>query len=92
MMLILFILALFTATLSLTAALALWCAGITHAVVLSLVGVGLIYLVLSLLIYKLSLHKTFTGWRQRLDTIYEVSATIEGIARQAIGFVKKIVG
>lgn len=92
MPLILFFFALFAAFIALNVALVLWLATLVKGLLLPLIIVGLFYVVVSFIIYYVSIRRTLMAWQQRLDTIYLASATIEGVVQKAVCFIKKIVG
>ena len=63
-----------------------------NSILAALAIVGGVYIALALVIYFVSLRGTLQRWQQRLGTIYDVSATIDILYREAVGWVKKIVG
>ena len=59
---------------------------------LSLVIVGAIYVIIATTLYFTAIHSTLRQWQRRMDTVYDVSLTIELIYRQVAGYIKKILG
>lgn len=88
MSLLLCVLSLWLGVLALSVAMTIWLAQLTQSAILALVIVGVFYTLLSWLIYRLWLRRTIRGWRGRLDTVYEVSETLE-IAMQRIRLIMK---
>lgn len=54
--------------------------------------VGIVYLLVAVAIYFFGVRRTMQSWQHRMGIIYEVSATIDSIYREARVFIKKIVG
>lgn len=73
---------------ALTVAVTILLSELTQSALLALVVVGVFYLLLSWLIYRLWLHRTMRRWRGRLNTVYEVSETLE-VAMQCIRLIIK---
>lgn len=59
---------------------------------LSLVIVGAIYVIIATTLYFTAIHSTLRQWQRRMDTVYDVSLTVELIYRQVAGYIKKILG
>ena len=91
MSLILFMCAIIVGALALTMALALWLGELINSATLAWVIVGAILVVVAVIIYFVSLHKTIKRINRRLDTIYEVSATVDAIYRQIITLIRKFI-
>lgn len=76
----------------LSSALVVWVADVVGSLLFATIIVGVIYLVVAIVVYFMSLHATIERISRRLDTVYEVSATIEAAYRQVVLFVKKVMG
>lgn len=76
---------------ALTMALALWLGELLCSATLAWVIVGVLLLAIAVIIYFVSLHKTIRRINRRLDTVYEVSATLEALYQQAMMLIRKIV-
>ena len=76
----------------LSMAVVLWLSEVMGSLPLATLSVALLDVALAVAIYFISLHSTIRKVSQRLDTIYEVSATIEMAYRQVVLFVKKVMG
>lgn len=92
MPLMLFILAALMGLLMLSAACATWLAEMFGSLVVAIVVVGVVYVVIAAVLYFVAIHSTLRQWQRRLDTVYDVSLTVEILYRQVAGFVKKILG
>lgn len=76
----------------LSSALVVWVADVVGSLLFATIIVGVIYLVVAIVVYFMSLHTTIERISRRLDTVYEVSAAIEAAYSQVVLFVKKIMG
>ncbi|MBO5820635.1 MAG: hypothetical protein J6R02_03485 [Alistipes sp.] len=76
----------------LSSALVVWVADVVGSLLFATIIVGVIYLVVAIVVYFMSLHATIERISRRLDTVYEVSAAIEVAYRQVVLFVKKVMG
>ena len=76
---------------SLAMALALWLGELLCSTTLAWIIVGVIWVIMALVIYFVSLHKTIRRINRRLDTIYEVSATVEALYRQVVMVIRKVI-
>lgn len=76
---------------ALTMALALWLGELLCSATLAWVIVGVLLLAIAVIIYFVSLHKTIRRINRRLDTVYEVSATLEALYQQAMILIRKVV-
>lgn len=76
----------------LSSALVVWVADVVGSLLFATIIVGVIYLVVAIVVYFMSLHSTIERISRRLDTVYEVSAAIEAAYRQVVLFVKKVMG
>ena len=76
---------------ALTMALALWLGEMLCSATLAWVIVGVLLLAIAVIIYFVSLHKTIRRINRRLDTVYEVSATLEALYQQAMMLIRKVV-
>jgi hypothetical protein len=76
---------------ALTMALALWLGQMLCSATLAWVIVGVILLAIATIIYFVSLHKTIRRINRRLDTVYEVSATLEALYQQAMTLIRKVI-
>ena len=91
MSLILFMCAIIVGAFALTMALALWLGELICSATLAWVIVGTILVVVAAIIYFVSLHKTIRRINRRLDTVYEVSATVETLYRQVLMLIRKVI-
>lgn len=91
MSLILFMCAIIVGVFALTMALALWLGELICSATLAWVIVGAILVAIAIVIYFVSLHKTIKRINRRLDTVYEVSATVEALYRQVIMLIRKFI-
>lgn len=73
-------------------ALAQWLTELIGVAAVAWLIISVLFLVAALIIYFVSLHTTIKRINRRLDTVYEVSATVEMIYHQVALFIKKIVG
>lgn len=87
--LILFMCAIIVGVFALTMALALWLGELICSATLAWVIVGAIFVAVAVIIYFVSLHKTIRRINRRLDTVYEVSATVEMLYRQVIMVIRR---
>ena len=76
---------------ALTMALALWIGEVICSATLAWVIVGVIWIIVALVIYFVSLHKTIKRINRRLDTVYEVSATVETLYRQVVMLIRRVI-
>jgi hypothetical protein len=76
----------------LSSALVVWVADVVGSLLFATIIVGVIYLVVAIVVYFMSLHTTIERISRRLDTVYEVSAAMEAAYRQVVLFVKKVMG
>ena len=76
---------------ALTMALALWLGELICSATLAWVIVGVIFIVIALLVYFVSLHKSIRRINRRLDTVYEVSATVEALYRQVLMLIRRFI-
>ena len=91
MSLILFMCAIIVGAFALTMALALWLGQMLCSATLAWVIVGVILLAIATIIYFVSFHKTIRRINRRLDTVYEVSATLEALYQQAMMLIRKVI-
>ena len=91
MSLILFMCAIIVGAFALTMALALWLGEMLCSATLAWVIVGVLLLAIAVIIYFVSLHKTIRRINRRLDTVYEVSATLEALYQQAMMLIRKVI-
>lgn len=80
------------ALLLLSSALVIWLGEVIGSLSLSLIIVGATYAIIATTLYFVAIHTTLRQWQRRMDTIYDVSLTVELIYRQVAGYVKKILG
>ena len=80
------------ALLLLSSALVIWLGEVIGSLSLSLIIVGVTYAIIATTLYFVAIHTTLRQWQRRMDTIYDVSLTVELIYRQVAGYVKKILG
>ena len=76
---------------ALTMALALWLGELICSATLAWVVVGAILVAIAIVIYFVSLHKTIKRINRRLDTVYEVSATVEMLYRQVVMLIRRFI-
>ena len=91
MSLILFMCAIIVGVFALTMALALWLGELICSATLAWVIVGVILVAIAIVIYFVSLHKTIKRINRRLDTVYEVSATVEMLYRQVVMVIRRFI-
>lgn len=91
MSLILFMCAIIVGVFALTMALALWLGELICSAMLAWVIVGTLFMVVATIIYFASLHKTIRVINRRLDTVYEVSATVEMLYRQVVMLIRRFI-
>lgn len=92
MPLLLFMLTALIGLLLLSAACAMWLGQMIGNTVVALLIVGVVYVIIAVVLYFVAIHSTLRLWQRRLDTVYDVSLTVEILYRQAAGFIKKILG
>ena len=92
MPLLLFIISAIMALLLLSSALVIWLGELVESLSLSLIIIGVTYAILATTLYFTAIHSTLRQWQRRMDTVYDVSLTVELIYRQVAGYVKKILG
>ena len=92
MPLLLFLISAIMALLLLSSALVIVLGEVVGSLSLSLVIVGAIYVIIATTIYFTAIHSTLRQWQRRMDTVYDVSLTVELIYRQVAGYIKKILG
>ena len=80
------------ALLLLSSALVIVLGEVVGSLSLSLVIVGAIYVIIATTLYFTTIHSTLRQWQRRMDTVYDVSLTVELIYRQVAGYIKKILG
>lgn len=76
----------------LSTALVIWVGEVVGSLSLSLIIVGAIYAIVATTLYFVAIHSALRQWQRRMDTVYDVSLTVELIYRQVAGFIKKILG
>ena len=91
MSLILFVCAIIVGAFALTMALALWLGELICSAALAWVIVGVIFVVVAVVIYFASLHKTIRRINRRLDMVYEVSATADALYRQVVALIRRFI-
>ena len=91
MSLVLFMCAIIVGAFALTMALALWLGELLCSATLAWVIVGAIFVVAAVIIYFVSLHQTIKRINRRLDTVYEVSATVDALYRQVIMLIRRFI-
>ena len=92
MPLLLFLISAIMALLLLSSALVIVLDEVVGSLSLSLVIVGAIYVIIATTLYFTAIHSTLRQWQRRMDTVYDVSLTVELIYRQVAGYIKKILG
>ena len=91
MSLVLFVCAIIVGAFALTMALALWLGELICSAALAWVIVGVIFIVVAVVIYFASLHKTIRRINRRLDMVYEVSATADALYRQVVALIRRFI-
>ena len=91
MSLMLFMCAMFVGVLSLAVALALALTELLAMPIVAWLIVALLFIVVAVVIYYISLHTTIKRINRRLDTIYEVSATVERSFHKVALYLRKVV-
>ena len=91
MSLILFMCAIIVGAFALTMALALWLGELICSATLAWLIVGAILIAVGVVIYFATLHKTIRRINRRLDTVYEVSATVDALYRQVMMLIRRVV-
>ena len=76
---------------ALAMALALWLEKLICSASLAWIIIGVIWIVVAVIIYFATLHKTIRRINRRLDTVYEVSATVETLYRQVVMLIRKVI-
>lgn len=76
---------------ALTMALALWLGELICSATLAWLIVGAILIAVGVVIYFATLHKTIRRINRRLDTVYEVSATVDALYRQVMMLIRRVV-
>ena len=76
---------------ALTMALALWLGELICSATLAWVIVGTLFMAVATIIYFASLHKSIRRINRRLDTVYEVSATVEALYRQVLMLIRRFI-
>ena len=89
--LVLFMCAIIVGVYALTMALALWLGELICSATLAWVVVGAILVAIAIVISFVSLHKTIKRINRRLDTVYEVSATVEMLYRQVGMLIRRFI-
>ena len=92
MSILMFLISMIVALMLLSAACVVWIGSMAQNLLVGLVVVGLMWIVISVSLYFGAIHRTLVQWRRRMDTIYDVSLTVELMYRQVATFVKKILG
>ena len=87
---LMFLISMIVALMLLSAACVVWIGSMAQNLLVGLVVVGLMWIVISVALYFGAIHRTLVQWRRRMDTIYDVSLTVELMYRQVATFVKKI--
>lgn len=91
MSLIAFVCSLIVGVISVAVSLALGLTVFVGSPILAWFIVGLLFIGVAVAIYYFSLHDTIKRIDRRLDTIYEVSATVERSIHKVALYLKKIV-
>ena len=92
MSILMFLIPMIVALMLLSAACVVWVGSLAQNLLVGLVVVGLVWVVISVALYFGAIHSSLRQWRRRMDTIYDVSLTVELMYRQVATFVKKILG
>ncbi|MDE6140512.1 MAG: phage holin family protein [Alistipes sp.] len=90
--LVVFMLSGFMSLILLTAAFVAWLSTLIGSTTVASLIVGLFFLIIAVIVYRVALHSYIESMRRRFDTIYEVSRIVEGLYRRTVEFIEKIVG
>ena len=91
MSLVLFVCMLFVGAMALAVALALAATELVGSAILAWLIVALLFVVGAIVVYYVSLHATIKRINNRLETIYEVSATVERCFQSVALYLKNVV-
>lgn len=91
MSLILFVCTLFVGAMALAVALALVATELVGSAILAWLIVALLFIAVAIVVYYVSLHATIKRINNRLETIYEVSATVERCFQRVALYLKNVV-
>ncbi|MBP3455381.1 MAG: hypothetical protein J6K38_07005 [Alistipes sp.] len=89
---VVFLLSGFMSLILLTAAFVTWLSELIGSTTVASLIVGLFFMTIAAIVYRVALHSYIESLRRRFDTIYEVSRIVEGLYRRAVEFIEKIVG
>ncbi len=89
---VVFLLSGFMSLILLTAAFVTWLSSLIGSTSIASLIVGVFFLIIAAIVYRVALHSYIESMRRRFDTIYEVSRIVEGLYRRAVEFLEKIVG
>ena len=92
MSLILFLCAALMSLILLSGAIVIWLADVVGSILWATIIVGALYMMVAVVVYFISLHSSIERISRRLDTVYEVSATLEVVYRRVVLFVKEVMG
>ena len=91
MSLILFVCTLLVGVIFMAVALVLGLIALMDNPILAWLIIGSLFVVVAVIIYYVSLHATIKRINRRLDTIYEVSATVERSFHKVALYLRKVV-
>ncbi len=91
MSLVLFICMLFVGAMALAVALALAVTKLVGSAILAWLIVAMLFIAVAIVVYYVSLHATIKRINNRLETIYEVSATVERCFQRVALYLKNVV-
>ncbi len=91
MSLVLFVCMLFVGAMALAVALALAVTKLVGSAILAWLIVAMLFIAVAIVVYYVSLHATIKRINNRLETIYEVSATVEKCFQRVALYLKNVV-
>ena len=91
MSLVLFVCMLFVGAMALAVTLALAATELVGSAILAWLIVAMLFIAVAIVVYYVSLHATIKRINNRLETIYEVSATVERCFQRVALYLKNVV-
>lgn len=74
------------------AACVVWLQSLTGSLIVALLLVAVLFVVIAITIYLVAIRSKLRQWQRRLYTVYDMSLTFEMLYREAVTFLKKILG
>lgn len=87
----LFVCTLFVGVMALAVALALAVTELVGSAIIAWLIIALLFIAVAIVVYYVSLHATIKRINNRLETIYEVSATVERCFQRVALYLKNVV-